>query len=443
MRSTRPWLAPGGGVVGTSRRRIRYCSMLMVVATAISAQAAANEPMTLDQLIATAEHDNQKLRAVRLAIDSARARLVQASALPNPKINVGAGSDFAFRNEGSYTASVGISQDFPIAGRLLHQKAVALVDIELAQTEFLDAQRRLAGEIAANSYRILVLDRQILARDALSAAEERLASITRSRFKAAEVSELDVNAVSLELQRTRQERLLLQLQRRTLLQSLNQQLGRPANSPLEIAEPLPRVDAIPTLESVLSKALLQRPDQRQASLQIDRAQAELGLANAKRWEDWSVGLGVQQGRQDIVGAPPQPNERALTLSVTVPLSLRSRTEGRLAEAAIGVRQSRALSEALTQQIRNEVEAAHAETASLQALSKDFDSTLLPVSARNVELARKGYEQGLVPLLEVIQAQRQEFDLKAAALNTLDLYLQAYARLRTAVADYPLLTDLPP
>lgn len=443
MTSTRPWLALGGGVIGTWRRRMRCCSMLVVVATAISVQAAANEPMTLDQLIETAEHDNQNLRAARLAIDSARARLVQAGALPNPKINVGAGSDFTFRNEGSYNALVGISQDFPIAGRLQHQKAVAQVDIELAQTEFLNAQRRLAGEIAANSYHMLVLDRQIQVRDALSAAEERLASITRSRFKAAEVSELDVNAVSLELQRIRQERLLLQLQRRTLLQSLNQQLGRPANSPLEIAMPPPPVDEIPALESVLSKALLQRPDQRQASLQIDRAQAELGLANAKRWEDWSVGLGVQQGRQDIVGSPPQPNERALTLSVTVPLSLRSRTEGRLAEAAIGVRQSRALSEALTQQIRNEVAAAHAETASLQTLSKDFESTLLPVSARNVELARKGYEHGLVPLIEVIQAQRQEFDLKAAALNTLDQFLQAYARFRTAVADYPLLTDFSP
>ena len=401
---------------------------------------SATIALNLDQLIGTAERDNKDLRAARFAVDAARARLVQAGALPNPRVNLGAGSDFAFRNEGAYGASVGVSQDFPIAGRLARQKDVARVDIDLAQAEILDAQRKLAGEIAGNVYRILVVDRQMQARDSLSAVDERLAKVTRSRFKAAEVSELDVNTIALDLQRLAQERLLLQTQRRTLLQSLNQQIGRSADAPLEVVEPLPAVDTLPALEAELSTALAQRPDQRQASLQIDRAQAELGLANAKRWEDWSVGLGVQEARQSIVGAPGQPTDRALTLNVTIPLSLKSRTQGLISEAAVGVRKSRAQSDALTQQIGSEVGAAHAEAASLQILFKNYESTLLPVTARNVALAQQGYERGLVPLLEVIQAQRQEADLRTNALNTLDLYLQAYARLRTAVGDYPLLTD---
>jgi cobalt-zinc-cadmium efflux system outer membrane protein len=221
---------------------------------------------------------------------------------------------------------------------------------------------------------------------------------------------------------------------------LNQQIGRPVNAPLDVAEPLPAVDMLPSLDAEMMAALANRPDRRQASLQIDRAEAELKLANAKRWEDWSAGLGVQQSRQSIVGAPIQPADRALAFNVTIPLPLKSRSEGLISEAAVGVRKSRAQSDALTQQIGSEVGSAHAEAQSLQILYKNYESTLLPVTARNVELAQKGYEQGLVPLLEVIQAQRQAADLRTNALSTLDLYLQAYARLRTAVGDFPLLND---
>ena len=259
------------------------CAALMImimVATAAAAETNVNAALNLDQLIATAERDNKDLQAARFAIDAARARLVQAGALPNPRINLGAGSDFAFRNEGAYSTLAGLSQDFPIAGRLARQKDVARVDIELAQAEILNAQRKLAGEIAGNVYRILVVDRQMQVRDRLSAVDERLAMVTRSRFKAAEVSELDVNTIALDLQRLAQERLLLQAQRRTLLQSLNQQIGRPVDVPLEVVEPLPALDALAPLDAELSKALAQRPDQHQASLQIDRAQAELRLANA-------------------------------------------------------------------------------------------------------------------------------------------------------------------
>ena len=404
------------------------------------ANAGDSAVMSLDQLIAAAQYGNKDLQAARFAVDAARARLIQAGALPNPRVNLNSGNDFAFNNEGAYSASFGLSQDFPVAGRLARQKQVALVDIDLAKVEIADAQRRLAGEVAANVYRILVLDRQIQVRDALSAVDERLAKVTRSRFKAAEVSELDVNTVALDLQRLTQERLLLQTQRKVLLQSLNQQLGRPANSVLAIAESLPAIDPLPPLESELARALAQRPDQRLAQLQIDRAESDIALANAKRWEDWSVGLGVQQDRQSIDGVPPQRVDRSLVLSVTIPLSLKSRTRGLIAEAEVGATRARAQSSANSLKINSEVSAAHAEASSLQTLLKTYETNLLPLSDRNIKLAETGYSRGLVTVLEVVQALRQQAELKTAALNTLDLYLQSLTRLRTAVSDYALITE---
>jgi outer membrane protein, heavy metal efflux system len=446
----RPVASKTTGMAGAAfglRRTSRCWALAMLLSAGLAVAAYGAEPLgsslNLDQLVTTAQRDNKDLRVARYAVQLARARLVQAGALPNPRINASGSSDFAFNNDGAYNASFGISQDFPVAGRILRQKEVAAVDIELAQAEIEDAERRLAGEVAANVYRVLVVDRQMLARETLSAVDERLAKATRSRFKAAEVSELDVNAVALDLQKLAQERALLETQRKALLQALNRQLGRAPDAGLSIIEPLPAVDALPPLEAEVSKALSLRPDLRQVQLQVDRAQAEIALAKAKRWEDWSVGVGIQQDRQVIDGGQAQGNDRALSFNLTIPLSLKNRSRGLLAEAEAAADQSRARAEALKFEINGEVAAAHAEAASLQSLLKTYDDGLLPVARRNVGLAEKGYGQGLVSVVEVVQAQRQQAELNNAQLAALDQYLQALARLRTAVGDYTLLTESTP
>lgn len=438
---------PAGGCGWSIRRHSPLQRPVAWLLTAILALPAfADEPpgyvLNLQQLIATARRDNKDLRAARYAVDIARARLLQAGTLPNPRINVGAANDVVFNNDGTYSASVGFSQEFPIAGRILRQKAVARIDIELAQAEILDAERRLAGEVEVNVYRVLIADRQVDARDELSAVDERLARATQTRFKAAEVSELDVNTIALDLQRLAQERALLQSERRIALQALNRQLGRTTSAALTVVEPLPPIDTVLSLDEALSK-IPRRPDLRLAQLQINRAQADIALSKAQRWEDWSVGLGVQQDRLSITGAPSQEADRALNLSVSIPLPLKSRSRGRIAAAEATATQAEAHVEALRLSIESDIAAAHAEVISLQGLLHNYEANLLPVAKRNVGLAEKGYTQGLLSIVEVVQVQRQYGELKAAALSTLDQYLQALTRLRMATAEYAAPMDASP
>jgi cobalt-zinc-cadmium efflux system outer membrane protein len=420
--------------------RLRRAGHALIGLLALSvsfAAAATNEPdaLNLRQLIELAQHDNKDLQAARYAVEIGRARLMQAGLLPNPRLDLSARSDFAFKNEGEYAGSVGLSQQFPIAGRILRQKDVARVDVALAQAEVEEAERRLAGDVAADVYRLLVIDRQIQSRDQLMGIEEKLAKTTRDRMKAAEVSELDVNTVQLDLQRLSQERALLQSQHQSLTVSLNTLIGRPATSALEINEPLPEADTLPGREQLQAKAFASRPDIRSALLNADRAQAEKALAKAQRWEDWSIGVGLDQDKLVIDGAPPQSSSRAVGLSLSIPLPLFNKNQGLIAEAQANADQAKARVGALRLGVASEIVGAHAEAVNLQKLLNQYRQGLLPVSQRNVLLAQKGYSQGLVSVLEVVQAQRQQADLNAAYLNTLDQFLQALVRLRTAAGDY--------
>lgn len=421
-----PWLRRGGLAL------IGLFAWSMSVGPAVAADTTA---FNLPQMIEIAQRDNKDLQAARYAIAVGRARLVQAGLRPNPRLAVSGISDFAFSNEGDYGSSVGISQQFPIAGRILRQKDVARVDIALAQAEVAEAERQLAGVVTAEVYRLLVIDRQIQSRSELISVEEKLAKATRDRMRAAEVSELDVNTVKLDLQRLAQERSFLHSQRLSLLVTLNTLIGKPAYAPLAINEHLPEADTLPSQKQLLTRAFQVRPDLRSARLIADRAQAEKALARAQRWEDWNLGLGINQDRLAIEGAPSQAIDRTIGFSLTIPLPLFNKNQGLIAEAQANADRSRVRIEALRLTIASEIASAHTEAENLQQLVAQYREGLLPVSARNVQLAQQGYRRGQISIIEVVQAQRQLADLDVAYLNTLDQFLQVLARLRTAAADY--------
>ena len=399
---------------------------------------AASDPpgsFNLGQLIDLAQRQNKDLGAARYAVDISRARLLQAGLRPNPKLDLSLSSDFLFNNEGEYGSALGISQEFPIAGRILRQKNVARVDIALAQAEVAEAQRQLAGEVAGKAYRLLVSQRQASMLDGLIGVEEKLAKTTRARFGAAEVSELDVNTVQLEIQRLRLERALLQTDQQVVTVALNTLLGRPATAPLAIVGPLPDADALPRLSELQARAQRQRADLQAALLGIDRAAAERALAHSLRWQDWTVGLEFIQDKQVIRGAPPQGSDRAIGVTVSVPLPLFNNSQGLIGEADANRDQAAARIDALRLTIEGEVAAAHAEATRLQAMLGQFSQAMRPVSERNVRLARQGYDMGLIPVFDVVQAQRQQSELNKTYLATLDQFLQALVRLHTAVGDY--------
>jgi cobalt-zinc-cadmium efflux system outer membrane protein len=421
--------------IGQRWRTKLLATLLLSFAADSTFAAVAPAALDLRQLIELARRDNKDLQAARYAVDIGRARLQQAGLRSNPRLGVSGRSDVLFGNDGEHGGSLTISQDFPIAGRLLREKDVARVDIALAEAEVAEAERRLAGEVATDVYRLLVVERRIAARADLANLESQLLDTARQRFKAAEVSELDINSVQLDLAATNQEQAALQGQHEQLLASLNALIGRAGSAPLAVSEPLPESDPLPSLTQLQQSALQRRADLQAALLTVDRAQAERALAHASRWEDWTLGVELAQDKQVIEGAPPQGTNHSIGLSVAIPLPLYNKGQGRAAETEASEAQAQARVEALRLAIANEVAAAHAEATRLQSSLQQYQQKLLPVSAASVKLAQQGYRHGLIPIFDVVQFQRQQAQLNETYLATLDQFLQALVRLRTAAGDY--------
>lgn len=424
------------------RGRLVHRTFMLLALTGVfvlSPRPGAAAGLTLDEAMRAALVRNSDLKAARVQVDAARARLEQSGLWPNPRLELSNVTDRYFGNEGEYTRSQGITQNFPIAGRIGRAQEVARVDVARALAEVNEAERRLLGEVAASFYNVGALDRQIALRDRLIGIDESLVTASEQRRKAGEVSELDVNTATLELERLRQERTVLTGERAAALRVLAGLLGYPPDSKLAV-DATPPVAPPPPLLQLTEQALNRRPDLRLLTLATDRAQAEQVLAKASAWEDWSVSLGIQQSRSTIVGVPSQPTDKAVMLSLSIPLPLFNRNQGARAVAIADEQSAREQLAALRLRVENEVAGKHEQVTQLLVALTAYSEHTLPLSRRNAELARDAYRQGQVSIVEVVQAGRQENDLNASYANTLAQYLQALAQLNTATAAWaPLMT----
>ena len=429
--------------VSTWRIWIQALAALLAITATVWARA---DGLTLEQAVQQALARNPELQAARYAVDVAHGRLQQAGLWPNPRLQFEGESDKPYADNGEFSRNLGFSQDFPIAGRINRQKDVARVDVALVLAEINEAERRLAGQVAGRFYTAVTIDRGIALRNELIDIERSLVDVTRNRLKAGEVSELDVNTITLELERLTAERDVLLGDQGVAVAELAASLGLPVPYTMELDTSLPPIGPQPALPVLERRAYARRPDLRIRTLETDRARAEQALARASAWEDWTVWLGVQQDRIGFEGAPRQSVDNAVLLSLSIPLPLFNRNQGDVATARAAERQATQGVEALRLAIANEVAATYHELGRLATTLAAQQQRMLPLSQRNAVLARDAYGQGQISIIEVVQVERLRNELRANYLDIYGRYLQSRARLdmatgawselATRVSEYP-------
>lgn len=418
------------------KRGYFYCwqGLLFLSLLSLSGLALAIKALTLSELSQIAIHNNKDLKTAQYAIQLAGARLVQAGLWSNPSINLNNTDDHLLTDEGEYTRSLGFTQAFPISGRIGKQKNLARVDIALALAEIRNAKRLLKGEVANRYYALLISEKRLNQLLELLALNKQLVKVTQNRFLAAEVSELDANTAKLEYQRILQEKQVLDSLRISQRAELNQLLGREATSPLVLDRQMPRLIQLGSLAQLQLLAIKNRPDMKMTLLSLDRAKANQQLAQAERWADWSVGLSVQQSKIFVEGGQLQNPDRALGININIPLPLLNSNQGRILEAGVAGTQALTKLQALKLSIQTEIAANYAQVQALQKALEQAQRNVLKLANRNVALARNAYKNGQISLLEVLQVQRQQYELQVAQLNMLEKYSQALVRLCIALGN---------
>ena len=404
----------------------KFALFLVVSMAALRAAEPATAALTPAGAVAVALAGNRDLAAARFAIREAEARLHQAGLWPNPELELSHGNDILFSNEGEYSLSAGFKQRFPVTQRLVKAKDVARVDVAMALAEVRERERLIAGDVLRRSRALLVVRERIGANAEAQSLAQKLIEISVNRLKAAEASAVDVNSAKLELQSIQLEQAAHLNQEEAIKAELNGLLGRDPATPLAMTGSLD-LNLDPAAVTETSRgAAARRPDRQLAALGVDRAAAEIVLARAEKWEDWTVGFDYSRAYGRF--APPVGGklDNSIGLSVSIPLPLRNKNQGNISEAQARRQRTEAEVQALDLRIATEVQAAAAQLRRLAELARQYLDQPMKLAEENITLLQKGYADGLVGIAPVIQAQQQAAALRRGYLDT----VAEFERVRT-------------
>lgn len=380
-----------------------WAALSATLSLAASAAGPAPEPATdavLARLIEQSLAARPELAEARAAVRAERERVPQASALPDPMLQLGVQNDgFTGWEVGRMETSwyqVMVSQTIPWPAKLRLRGEVAELGVRQA------AQRLArAGLSAEADVRRAYLD-LLLARDRLALLQQleaiwlQASSAARARYEAGQGAQSDVLRAQLELNRLKQRRWSLQAEAGAAVQALNRLRGHALGEPIETSTRLQDL-VLPPLRDLEQDALARSPELAEARLAVDQARGSVELARQGPRPDLTVSAGVMPRGGDL---PPM---WLAGVGGPLPIFASSKQGRAAAEAEARATAAERRAEALEQQLR--LRAAQRRTAMAAILETVglYREGLLVQSETTAQSALAQYAVGKVTFASVLEA----------------------------------------
>jgi outer membrane protein, heavy metal efflux system len=372
--------------------------------------------LTVEQLLDRAVSDHPDLRAARLEVEAAEARVLQAGLRPNPMLELGGQKAFGVDNN----LTVGLTLPLDLNGRKEGRVGLAQAEVVVRRAQLAERERRLRAEIRTKAGDVLAARRNLATTTTLLDTNRRSLDVVQARVREGGAPAIDENLQLVEVNRLESSQRLLHGRVEMLTLQLVTLAGIDTVPPPVIVGELGSVGVSLAADDAVRRALAARPDVLAARAEAAMAAARVRKEQAEgRW-DASVNVGYQ--RQDfgfdLRGLTDSGATRTIRdvfhyvgAGVSVTLPVRNRNQGNVAATRAESRAMDRRRELAELTARYEVAAALAQAeAARQALSL-YERGVRDVAARNVEVVRQAYELGRGSLLDVIAEQRRFIEVE--------------------------------
>lgn len=400
----------------------KFTFVLIAAACAAVLHAQESPPPTITVDRASAVHralyGNRDLLAARYTVQQAQGRTIDAGSLENPLLNIGGASDFAFADEGEYTWSVGLKQQFPVTDRLRRLRNIASLEVQLAELEIRDAERRLAYDVEQIFDTLELIDAELALHREQIALNQTFADFLQKKIERAEASSLDLGQTKVAQAALKQKILRLQRERTGQLVHLRELLGLELHQGIEIdATP----DATPphALPEFSRSHLPDHPAYQLRVQLVEIATEQTALAQAERWQDIAVEIFYEQGLSNNALEDPSTNnlylggekEQFIGVGLSIPLPLHSQNRGEVISRRARERQLEAEVGALGFRLQNEAAELREEYTEVEEQIHDYEQAVLNQATDNLRQLEDAYAVGQVDLTSVFRAQERVLDLR--------------------------------
>ena len=407
----------------------------LIVASAITPVVFAQQPLDWDQVKARFIASNPALKADADNVDEMQAEEITAYLRPNPQFTLSADGTQIAPHNGVWTPFKGTTEQPNVS--YLHERdhkrelrlESAQEGTRITQSQHEDLERYMVFALRTAFVGTLqakyILD---LAKADLD-YYDKIIDISRSRFKAGDLAQIDLDRI--ELLRVQYESEIenaivnLRTAKIQLLQMLN---DRTPIDQFDVTGPFDFSDALQPLDSYRDAALAARPDLQAAlqTIQQSKTNHKLAISNGSTDPTYAAWFTNNSSTNNPNG--PQ----TLGVSVNIPLRIFDRNQGEKKRTQIDIDRSQQASEATRAQVFSDVDTAYELVRSNIALLKPYKEKYNDQALRVRDTVTFAYEHGGASLMDFLNAQSDYRQVQLAYAQLLGSYLTAEAQLTLSV-----------
>ena len=373
---------------------------------------------------------NPQLDVAREQTAQARARRVQAVALPDPAATFSLDNQAHFLDLGqapSRNAVVEWQVPFPDKFRLRNR--IATADIRSAELSYTSTRQTLAAQtsgaydtlLVAIQHHAVVLMSRDLAADFLKK--------TQARYEGGTAAKLDVIRAQVSLAEAENDLIGTARDIQTASDALDRLIGAPIGTPIAPVDSLEVPPPIPDVALLEQAALAARPELASLASQRAGARANTSLAREFWLPDFTLGA------QRDYGIAGEGTGALFTagIALPVPIFYWQHTKGEIAESQHRERELEATARDLQAAVSQDVRAAYASATAALRQAVYLRDQLLPSAREAYRVASVSYGLGGSSALDVLDARRSLLDAELQYADALAAANSSRADLERAVA----------
>lgn len=386
--------------------------------------------ITLQQALAAALLGNPLLPGSQLELRAREAEVLQAGLLPNPSLATESQQIAGSRSRDESQSTLSLSQLIELGGKRARRVRLAQAEQDLSRWDYETRRIDVVTAVAKAFFETLAAqERLALADELLRVAEESVKTVSQT-VKTGAVSPIEQNRARVALSQGKIER---ESRLRALEQAklaLAQTWGSTKVTFSSVRGDFPTLSSPPRLDELLSR-IEANPDLARWTSELEAGSAAVALAKAQAVPDLTLSAGGTY-YQNTQGA-------GVVALFSLPLPVFNRNQGAILAAERRLSRARSEKRAAELTVASSVSRAYEALVAAYRRAIELRDTALPQARAVFDGTRSGYARGLFRYLEVLDAQRTLFELRANYVTALADYHQTRVDLARLIGEEPTQT----
>lgn len=381
--------------------RWRQIGKLLCFYLCLSPLAHAEITFDLKTLLDKAVDENPMMAVSKAQTAAAAAGITASRAYFNPDLEI-MGGPARYRNAPGTTNQnygITISQPLDFPGTRTSRRELAEQQFNYAEKGIFTTSFDLRNQIK-QAYLNVLLRQQILGMfSANLSLLQQIQSKVKRKVEIGEAPRYELIKADTELLAAERDYASAQTRIEEAKAILRGMIGNMPDS-FEIKSELPTISTLPSVIE-LRQSAENNPYLQQLFSAKDSAEAKLKLEQALRFPGLTVKSDFTQ----------DPDLNTFRVGVVLPLPVWNRREGQIAQAAAGIEEADANIKLQQQVLRKEIDSAYQRTVIASNQLKAFENGLLNQSEATLSRAEAAYKFGERGILEYLDAQRVNRDVR--------------------------------